>query len=231
MTVLNRHWSVALGLLLVALAASAAFAHGVADSDQAFVESTSGLQVGPFVYLGAKHMVTGYDHLLFLVGVIFFLFRLREVATYVSLFALGHSITLLFGVLSQTHVNPFIIDAIIGLSVVYKGFDNIGLLKRWFGRQPSTKLAVFLFGLCHGLGLATKLQDFHLSQDGLVGNIISFNVGVEIGQFLALGAILIAISAWRKTAAFQRQAFGANVALVGAGVALTVYQVYGLVNS
>jgi hypothetical protein len=227
----HRAASAVLLALCVLCFAAPVLAHGVADGDQAFIESTTGLQVGPFIYLGAKHMVTGYDHLLFLVGVIFFLYRMREVATYVSLFAIGHSITLLFGVLSGTHVNPFAIDAIIGLSVVYKGLDNIGVLKRWFGRQPNTKVAVAAFGLCHGFGLATKLQDFHLSADGLVGNIIAFNVGVEMGQFLALGAVLIVMSFWRRSALFARQSFGANVLLVVAGIALTAYQIYGLVTS
>ncbi len=204
-----------------------AFAHGVAGGDQLFIEQSTGSQLGPFAYLGAKHMVTGYDHLLFLVGVIFFLFRMRDVATYVSLFALGHSATLLYGVLSGTDVNPFLVDAVIGLSVAYKGFDNLGLLKRWLGFQPNTKAAVLLFGLVHGFGLATKLQDFKLDPEGLIGNILAFNVGVEIGQFLALGMILIAMGFWRRTASFTRHARLANIALVIAGFALAAYQVHG----
>lgn len=232
MSAVARRRAAAAALVVCSLLLSvSALAHGVADGDQAFIESTTGLQIGPFIYLGAKHMVTGYDHLLFLVGVIFFLYRLREVAAYVSLFALGHSVTLLFGVLSGAHVNPFAIDAIIGLSVVYKGLDNIGAFKRRFGRQPNTKIAVLVFGLFHGFGLATKLQDFHLSKDGLVGNIVAFNVGVELGQFLALGAVLIAMSAWRRTSLFDRQSFGANIVLVVAGLALTAYQLFGLFSA
>jgi hypothetical protein len=209
------------------LVSTGALAHGVASGDQLFIESSSGTQLVPFVYLGAKHMVTGYDHLLFLVGVIFFLYRLREIAHYVSLFALGHSITLLFGVLSGIHVNPYLIDAVIGFSVVYKGLDNIGVLRRSLGFQPSTKAAVLIFGLFHGFGLATKLQDFALSPDGLVANIVAFNVGVEIGQFLALSIVLIGMSYWRRTASFERHAVAANVALVLAGLLLVVYQLNG----
>lgn len=210
-------------LLLPALAR----AHGVDDADRAFLESSEGAQVLSFICLGAKHMVTGYDHLLFLVGVIFFLRNLREVALYVSLFAVGHSITLTGGVLTGTNVNPYLIDAIIGLSVVYKGLDNLGSLQRWLGFQPDTRAAVFLFGLMHGLGLATKLQEFQLSADGLVANILAFNVGVELGQFAALAGILAGMRLWRASPRFERHAAGANMALVVAGVALTVYQLHG----
>lgn len=204
-----------------------ALAHGVADGDAMFIEGSSGMQLLPFIYLGAKHMVTGYDHLLFLFGVIFFLYRMKEVGVYVTLFAVGHSVTLLYGVLSQTHVNPYIVDAIIGLSVVYKALDNLGAFRRWFGFQPNTKVAVLIFGFFHGFGLATKLQDFTLSEEGLVANILAFNVGVEIGQLLTLGIILIAMNTWRRTAAFSRHAFAANVLLMSAGFMLIGYQFTG----
>ena len=163
------------------LANSQLVAHGVAEGDAAFIEGNTGIQFFPFIYLGAKHMVSGYDHLLFLIGVIFFLYRLKDIAIYVSLFAIGHSITLLWGVLNNTQVSPYIVDAIIGLSVVYKGFDNLGGFKKLLGYQPNTKAAVLIFGFFHGFGLATKLQDFTLSESGLVANIIAFNIGVEIG--------------------------------------------------
>jgi len=222
----------ALGLLLAGLLwAAVAAAHGVADDDKGFIEASEGARLVPFLYLGAKHMVTGYDHLLFLFGVIFFLYRLKEVGLYVTLFAVGHSATLLFGVLSGTHVNPFLVDAIIGLSVVYKALDNLGVFKRVLGYQPDTKAAVLIFGLFHGFGLATKLQDFNLSKDGLVPNMLAFNVGVEIGQLLALAAILIAMGFWRRTAAFSRQALAANVLLMTAGFMLTGYQLAGYFQS
>lgn len=204
-----------------------ASAHGVPEGDKAFIEQSIGLQLGPFIYLGAKHMVTGYDHLLFLVGVIFFLFRLKEVAAYVTLFAVGHSITLLTGVLAGTVVNAYVVDAVIGLSVTYKALDNLGTLRRWLGFQPNTKLLVLAFGLVHGFGLATKLQEFSLSPEGLVANILAFNVGVEIGQFLALAAILIAMGYWRRTASFSRHARAANVTLAITGLALALYQLAG----
>ena len=203
------------------------WAHGVADDDKAFIEQNTGAQLIPYVYLGAKHMVTGYDHLLFLTGVIFFLYKRRDVMAYVTLFAVGHSVTLLFGVLSGLHVNAFLVDAIIGFSVVYKGLDNLGAFRRWLGFQPNTKAAVLIFGFFHGFGLATKLQEFTLSRDGLVPNILAFNVGVEVGQFLALTAILIAMGFWRRTAMFSRQAFAANVALMVGGFVLIGYQLTG----
>ena len=199
-------------------------AHGVSAADLAFMRN-GGLLA--FLYLGAKHMVTGYDHLLFLFGVIFFLYRLRDVGIYVTLFAVGHSVTLLYGVLSRTNVNPFIVDAIIGFSVVYKAFDNLGGFQRLFGHQPNTKLAVLIFGFFHGFGLATKLQDFALARTGLVPKIVAFNVGVEVGQLLALAAILIAMGFWRRTNAFRHQAFAANVIVMTCGFLLIGYQLTG----
>ncbi len=211
------------------LLASNAFAHNVSKRDAAFVVSNHGAAIGPFLYLGAKHMVTGYDHLLFLVGVIFFLYKLKDVVAYVSLFTLGHSITLLAGVLGGIHANSFIVDAIIGLSVVYKAFDNMDGFKRVFGVQPNTKIAVLIFGLFHGFGLATKLQEFSLAQNGLVTNIVSFNVGVEIGQFLALAAVFIALSYWRTRPGFLRHAFLTNTLLMTGGFILVGYQLTGYV--
>jgi len=214
-------------MLLALAACGAASAHGVADDDKAFFTQSSGLQIVPFIYLGAKHMVTGYDHLLFLFGVIFFLYRLKDVGAYVTLFALGHSVTLLSGVLSETHVNPWLIDAIIGFSVVYKAFDNMGGFQRVLGCQPNTKAAVLIFGLFHGFGLAAKLQELALSKDGLVPNIIAFNVGVEIGQLLALSSILIVMGLWRRSAAFERHALLSNLVLMICGFVLMGYQITG----
>jgi HupE / UreJ protein len=204
-----------------------ASAHNVSKRDATFVQSNKGAAIAPFMYLGAKHMVTGYDHLAFLVGVIFFLYKLKDIVLYVSLFTLGHSATLLAGVLGGIHANPWIIDAIIGLSVVYKAFDNMDGFKRLFGFQPNTKVAVLIFGLFHGFGLATKLQELDLSPTGLVTNIVSFNVGVEIGQVLALTAILIVLSFWRTSSGFARYAFATNTALMTVGMVLVGYQLTG----
>jgi hypothetical protein len=218
-------------ILLASLAAvllpAIALAHGVSEKDATFVESISGAAIGPFMYLGAKHMVTGYDHLLFLVGVIFFLYRLKDIVLYVSLFTLGHSLTLLAGVLGDIPANAYLIDAVIGLSVVYKGFENIGGFKAFLGWQPNTKVAVTIFGLFHGFGLATKLQELAVSQEGLVANIISFNIGVEIGQFLALAAILIALTWWRTRSGYLRHAFLTNSLLMFGGFLLIGYQLTG----
>jgi hypothetical protein len=205
----------------------AALAHNVSKRDASFVESTKGAAIGPFLYLGAKHMVTGYDHLMFLVGVIFFLYKLKDIALYVSLFTLGHSITLLAGVLGGIHANPYVIDAIIALSVVYKAFDNMDGFKRFLGFQPNTRAAVLVFGLFHGFGLATKLQELALSQNGLVTNIVSFNVGVEIGQGLALTAVLIGLSYWRMHKSYLSHAFATNTALMAGGFTLLGYQLAG----
>ena len=212
--------------LLCSLAAGVALAHGVEGDDQSFMLTHSGPLIGPYIYLGAKHMVTGYDHLLFLAGVMFFLYRMRDVGLYVTLFAVGHSITLLLGVLGGIHVNSYIVDAIIGFSVAYKAFENLGGFKR-LGININTRVAVLVFGLFHGFGLATKLQDLDIARDGLVVNMVSFNVGVEIGQFLALGVILLAINALRLSGQFFRFAAATNYAILCAGLVLIGYQLTG----
>ena len=174
-------------------------------------------------------MITGYDHILFLLGVVFFLYKMKDVAIYVSLFAIGHSTTMLAGVYFGWNVNAYIIDAIIGLSVVYKALDNMGAYQRWFGFQPNTKAATLIFGFCHGLGLATKILEYKISEDGLLPNLLAFNVGVEIGQLMALALILIFMGYWRKTEAFWRQAYTANVVMMSMGFILMGYQITGYV--
>src|SRR5437762_9660992 len=216
-------------LILVTVLPVGALAHNVSKRDATFVQSNTGAAIAPFLYLGAKHMVTGYDHLLFLVGVIFFLYRLKDVVQYVSLFTIGHSLTLLGGVLGGVHANSYLIYSIIGFSVVYKAFDNMDGFKRFLGFQPNTRLAVLMFGFFHGFGLATKLQEFTLAQNGLVTNIISFNVGVEIGQCLALTAVLIGLSYWRTHGGFLRHAFVTNTLLMVGGFILVGYQLTGYV--
>jgi hypothetical protein len=217
---------VSLALLALCFPAQA-LAHGVTAGDKGFIQESAGVLLMPFMYLGAKHMVTGYDHLLFLLGVIFFLYRLKDIGLYVTLFAVGHSTTLLLGVLLEVSVSAYLIDAIIGLSVVYKALDNLGAFQVWFGRQPDTRMATLVFGLFHGFGLATKILDFEMSSDGLVANLVAFNVGVEMGQLLALSAILIAMGYWRRTESFGRRAYAANVAVMAAGFVLMGYQIAG----
>jgi hypothetical protein len=221
-----RAAATAVALFLLCLVSQSLFAHGVAEDDARYLERIAGLQIIPYMYLGAKHMVTGYDHLLFLAGVIFFLFRLRDVAVYVSLFAVGHSTTLLAGVLGGIRVDPFLVDAVIGLSVVYKAFENIGGFER-LGFGIDTRLAVFLFGLVHGFGLSTKLQDLNLSEDGLIGNMISFNIGVELGQFTALAIILLGFQLWRRSDSFLKHAYFSNMIIMTAGFVLFGYQLTG----
>lgn len=208
-----------------------AIAHGVTLGDKGYIkESGGGTLVIPFIYLGAKHMITGYDHLLFLVGVIFFLYRMKDISKYVTYFAVGHIITLLGGVFFNISISAYIIDAIIGLSVVYKGLDNLGAFKTWFGIQPDKKKSTLIFGLFHGLGLATKLLEYDLPKSGLYTNLVSFNVGVELGQILALGMILILMTYWRKTSSFYKHAYLANVVLMIAGFILMGYQIAGFIT-
>ena len=214
-------------LILFFTGAPEAFAHAVTAGDKGYIQEISGVNLLPFMYLGAKHMMTGYDHLLFLFGVIFFLYRLSHIGLYVSLFALGHSTTMILGVYFNVGINSYLIDAIIGLSVVYKALDNLGAFQRWLGFQPNTKIATLVFGLFHGFGLSTKIIEYEISPDGLVPNLLAFNVGVEIGQLLALTVILIGMSYWRRTSSFIRHAYTANVAMMSAGFILVGMQLTG----
>jgi len=214
-------------LILCCLISVSAYAHGVDEETQSFLTTNKGIAFGPFLYIGAKHMITGYDHLLFLVGVIFFLYRAKEIITYVSFFTIGHSATLLLGVMADINVNAYLIDAIIALSIVYKGLDNLGGFKKIFGKQPNTKGAVLIFGLFHGFGLATKLQEFEFDKEGLFTNLLGFNLGVEIGQFLALGLVLLIISFWRQYSSYIKFSKLTNLLLMAAGFLLLGYQLTG----
>ncbi len=218
-------------VLLLFVGISSVFAHGVDENTQTFLTGNDGVAFGPFLYIGAKHMLTGYDHLLFLVGVIFFLYRPKEVLLYVSFFTIGHSTTLLLGVMSGISINAFLIDAIIALSIIYKGFDNLGGFKRFFGKQPNTKAAVLIFGLFHGFGLASKLQDFKFEKEGLFTNLLGFNIGVEIGQFIALTFVLILITIWRRYPSFIKFSTFTNTMLIAAGFVLLGYQLTGYFTS
>ena len=214
-------------LLASLLLAGAALAHNVTEGDAGYVQEVTGFRPIAFIYLGAKHMVTGYDHLLFLAGVGFFLYRSKDIATYVSIFAIGHSVTMIAGVWWSISINAYIIDAIIAFSVVYKALDNVGALRRWLGFQPNTKIATVVFGLFHGFGLSTKIIEYNISPDGLTPHLLAFNLGVEIGKLLALGTILIAMSYWRRTAGYWRHAYAANVAMISACFILVGYQLTG----
>ena len=214
-------------LLCLLFTADSVLAHAVAEGDKGYIQEISGVHLISFAYLGAKHMATGYDHILFLLGVIFFLYRMNQIALYVTLFAIGHSTTMLLGVYFNVGINSYLIDAIIGLSVVYKALDNMGAFQRWLGFQPNTKAATLIFGLCHGFGLSTKIIEYNISPDGLIPNLLAFNVGVEIGQLLALGAILIVMGYWRRTRSFWQHAYAANVAMMSAGFILIGMQLTG----
>lgn len=214
-------------LVLLLFTSADVFAHAVTQGDKGYIQEISGVHLLPFTYLGAKHMMTGYDHILFLFGVIFFLYKLQHIAVYVSLFAIGHSTTMVLGVYYNIGMNSYLIDAVIGFSVVYKALDNLGAYQRWFGVQPNTKAATLIFGLIHGFGLATKIQEYEISPDGLVPNLLAFNVGVEVGQLLALAVILIGMSFWRRSAGFVRYAYSANVVMMSAGFILVGMQLTG----
>ena len=225
---INLRYLVFLVLLMVNFTC---YAHGVDSNTEQFLTNNRDAAIGPFLYIGAKHMVTGYDHLLFLIGVIFFLFKSRDILIYVSLFTLGHSLTLLLGVFNQINVNVYLIDAVIAFSIVYKGFDNLRGFKALFGSQPNTKIAVLIFGLFHGFGLATKLQDFALPKENLMTNMLAFNVGVEIGQFIALLFIVTLLGFWRRHKSYINFSTTSNMLLMTGGWVLLGYQIMGYINS
>lgn len=215
-----------LPLLLLALPLLAA-AHGISDADRQHMLEGGYLR---YISLGASHMLTGYDHLLFLFGVVFFLTTFKDVAKFVTVFTIGHCITLVFATYYKITWNYYLVDAMIALSVIYKGFDNNGGFQKHFQMaSPNLLAAVFGFGLLHGFGLSTRLQQLPLGDDStaMLLRILSFNVGVEVGQIAALTAMLALLAIWRKRPSFARFSFAANLAIVYAGVYLLFTQLHG----
>ena len=204
---------------------SQAFAHGMSEADKAKALEAS---YWDFIELGASHMITGYDHLLFLFGVIFFLTKFKDIVKFITAFTIGHSITLIFATLYHIQANYFLVDAVIALTVIYKGFDNLDGFKKYLHvKAPNLLWMVFAFGLIHGFGLSTRLQMLPLAEDGLVLRILAFNVGVEFGQIAALSIMLFILSGWRKSASFGKFSKAANAALIFAGFMLLLMQLHG----
>ncbi len=214
-------------LLLLALTPLVAFAHGISEEDRQRMLDGSYLQ---YVGLGASHMLTGYDHLLFLFGVVFFLTSFKDVAKFVTVFTLGHCITLILATYFKITWNYYLVDAIIAVSVIYKGFDNNGGFQKHFDmKSPNLLGAVFIFGLLHGFGLSTRLQQLPLGDDpvAMLWRILSFNVGVELGQIAALAAMVTLLAAWRHRPSFKRFSHAANLGLMYAGAYLLFMQLHG----
>lgn len=211
--------------LLVLVWGGDAMAHGMSEADkQAILEGGN----WRYLWLGATHMLSGYDHLLFVFGIIFFLTSFKEIVKYITAFTLGHSVTLLFATFNEIQLNYFLIDAVIGLSVVYIAFANLDGFKKYLGVNPPNLLAtIALLGLIHGFGLSTRLQELPLSEDDLLMNIISFNIGIELGQIAALTVMLALLGIWRKAASFAPFSRAANYGLVGAGALLFLMQMHG----
>lgn len=224
-----RRRAQAVALLLTLGSVAVAFAHGVPEAQRQALVSGGPLR---YIWLGASHMLTGYDHLLFLLGVIFFLTRFTEVVKCVTAFTLGHSITLLLATLLGVSLSYFLIDAVIALSVCYKGFENTDGFRRHLHVAPPPLLTmIFIFGLIHGFGLSTRLQQLPLGDRGLVMRILSFNLGVELGQILALLVMVLILRNWRKTESFGRFSIGANHGLVAAGLLLFLVQMHGFAHA
>ena len=199
-------------------------AHGVSSTDQ---ETLSNGGLLAYVLVGAKHMVTGYDHLLFLAGVIFFLRGFKDILRFITVFTIGHSITLIGATYLGIKADEHLIDAVIALSVLYKGFENLGGFERLKVKSPNLLLMVFIFGLIHGFGLSTRLQSFDTGPDSFLAKIVCFNVGVELGQIAALIPIVLLITRWRKLRSYDAFYRSVNTYLVIAGIGLFFYQMYG----
>jgi HupE / UreJ protein len=212
---------------LVFLVSNSLAAHGITDSDKAIMLDGGYFQ---YMWLGASHMLTGYDHLLFLFGVIFFLTEFKEIVKFISAFTLGHCITLIFATFMKITANYYLVDAVIALTVFYKGFDNVdGFQKYLKMKSPNMVWLVFAFGLIHGFGLSTRLQQLPLGKEGLLARILSFNLGVEVGQILALSVMLGLLTAWRKTESFKKFTTISNVGIMVAGIGLFLMQMHGFV--
>lgn len=219
--------------VLVAIAmilpCSSLFAHGISEADKASMLSGGYLE---YARLGAVHMVTGYDHLLFLLGVIFFLTKFKDILKFITAFTLGHSLTLIFATIFSISANYYLVDAVIALSVCYKGFENLDGFKKYLSmKSPNLVLIIFLFGLVHGFGLSTRLQQLPLGDHGLIMRILSFNVGVEIGQILALILMVALIASWRKTQSFAKFSAFTNSGLIVAGFLLFIMQMHGFLHT
>ena len=215
-----------MALLLFALT-PLAWAHGISEEDRQRMLDGSYFQ---YVGLGASHMLTGYDHLLFLFGVVFFLTTFKDIAKFVTVFTLGHCITLIFATYFKITWNFYLVDAIIAISVIYKGFDNNGGFQKHFDmKSPNLLMAVFGFGLLHGFGLSTRLQQLPLGDDpvAMLWRILSFNVGVEVGQIAALTVMVAVLAMWRNRPSFKRFSHIANLGLIYAGIYLLFTQLHG----
>lgn len=200
------------------------FAHDVSSADQEILNNGGLLS---YIRVGATHMLTGYDHLLFLAGVVFFLKSIKDIIKFITAFTIGHCITLIGATYLGITANEHLVDAVIALSVLYKGFENLGGFKKYKIQSPHLILMVFLFGLIHGFGLSTRLQSFDMGQELFLAKILCFNIGVELGQIIALIPIVFIITLLRKRAQFPAFYKAVNWYLVLAGIGLFAYQMYG----
>jgi len=222
---INKYFLAVITLLL----STSLLAHGMSEADKLSILNAGFIE---FIKLGSTHMLSGYDHLLFLFGVIFFLTRFMDIVKFITAFTIGHSITLIFATIYSIQANYYLIDAVIALTVIYKGFENLNGFKKYFNYQPPNLIwMVFAFGLIHGFGLSTRLQQLPLGDDGLIGKIIAFNIGVEFGQIIALAIMLLLLSSWRHTTSFSHFTKAANVALIVIGSLLLLMQLHSYQHS
>lgn len=210
---------------MAVLIANQAFGHGMSEAEKLSIMEGGNLR---YLWIGATHMLSGYDHLLFIFGIVFLLTRFRDIVKYITAFTLGHSVTLIFATFNGLQVNYFLIDAVIALSVCYVAFANLDGFRKYLDVKPPHMLVMITgLGLIHGLGLSTRLQQLPLSEDQLLMNIISFNVGIEVGQIMALAVMLLLLASWRKAASFKPFSIMSNYGLIFAGLVLFMMQMHG----
>jgi hydrogenase/urease accessory protein HupE len=167
-----------------------------------------------YLRLGVEHILTGYDHLLFLFGLLLVCRRVKTVAAIVTCFTLAHSVTLALAALDVVSLPPRLVESLIAASIVFVGVENIVRGEEPRGRSVLT----FGFGLVHGLGFAGALRETGLGTFGtsIVGPLLGFNLGVELGQLVVSAVLFGLLWRLRRIPAFERRGTRAASAVVAA---------------
>lgn len=220
---MNRNLQLLFMVSLVFLATHA-FAHGMSEAEKHSILQGGNLQ---YLKIGATHMLTGYDHLLFVFGIVFFLTSIIDVIKYITAFTLGHSITLITATLIGVTSNYYLINAMIALSVCYIGYENMGGFKKVFNKGLNMIWAIFIFGLIHGMALSNQLQQLPLGEEGIIWRILSFNLGIELGQIAALFVMVAILFKWRRKPSFHKISNASNNVLIYVGAFLFLFQMHG----
>ena len=180
--------------------------------------------------LGVEHILLGFDHLMFVLALLLLVRDAKRLIGAITAFTIAHSLTLAGTTFGWIRLASAPVEAAIALSIMFVAVE----IMRVRAGQPSLTatipwLASFAFGLLHGFGLSTRLQQLPLGDDpvAMLWRILSFNVGVELGQLAALVVMVALLATWRQRPSFKRFSFAANLALVYAGFYLLFVQLHG----